>query len=72
MKTATSQPQTTAGIACVDVERSLKRYARDLDVSLDHIILASLQMVVADRAAAQQPIAFEARQPRALESFQLS
>lgn len=61
MNTVASE-QITGGVKTMaDVERSLRRYGRDLDVSLEHIILASLQMVARDYDAARQSVVIAAQ-----------
>ena len=53
MNSSTAERTTTLPMQHVDIERSLKRYAYDLEVSLDYVILASLKMVADDYRAAR-------------------
>ena len=53
MNSSTAERTMTLPLQQVDIERSLNRYAYDLEVSLDYVILASLKMVADDYSAAR-------------------
>lgn len=52
MGNAVLAQQAQQVIQGTDIEKALRRYAHDLGVSLDHVILGALQMVAEDYNAA--------------------
>jgi hypothetical protein len=52
MGNATLVEQAHRVIQNTDIEKALRSYARDLGVSIDHVIVGALQMVAEDYNAA--------------------